>query len=324
MYRPKVYVTRRVPQPGMDLLRKECDVTFWDSDEAITKTELIKNVQGIDGLFCLLTDKIDKDVIEAAGPNLKVVATMSVGYEHIDFDECQRHGIVVANTPNVSTDSVAELTVSLLLLTARRLLEGVAAVKNGEWGKWKPMWLCGVELTRRTVGLFGLGRIGYGVARRLKPFGIDRLIYSDVCKVSFADDVGAIFVDFDTLLKESDIICICCNLTPQTKHKFNSRAFKMMKNSAILINSGRGGVIQHDDLYDALTSGEIAAAGLDVTEPEPLPADHRLVGVDNCIILPHMGSNTWDSRNSMSKTTAENILAVFHNTKAVGEIIPKH
>lgn len=193
-------------------------------------------------------------------------------------------------------------------------------MKNGEWGKWKPMWLCGIELSEKTVGILGFGRIGYGVARRLKPFGVKNLLYHDVCRLGYADDVGAKFADFDRLITESDIICICCNLTPQTKHKFNTETFKKMKNSAVLINSGRGGVINHDHLYDALTSGEIFAAGLDVTEPEPLPADHKLVSVPNCIILPHMGSNTIESRNSMSETAAQNIVTIFSGERAIGEV----
>jgi glyoxylate/hydroxypyruvate reductase len=184
------------------------------------------------------------------------------------------------------------------------------------------MWLCGVELSNKTVGILGLGRIGYGVAKRLKPFGIEKIIYSDVCRMSFADDIGATFVDFPTLLKDSDIVCICCNLTPQTRHRFNKKAFEMMKKSAILVNSGRGGVIQHDDLYEALFSNKIAAAGLDVTEPEPLPKDHPLLTLENCIVLPHMGSNTWESRNSMSEIAAQNILSIFHGKSAVGEVLP--
>ncbi|XP_067659405.1 glyoxylate reductase/hydroxypyruvate reductase-like [Haliotis asinina] len=318
--KPRVYVTRKVPAPGVELLKTECDLTFWESDEAIPREELLKNIPGYDALFCMLTDSIDKEVLEAAGPKLKVVATMSVGYEHIDLEECRRRDIVVANTPNVSTDSVAELTVSLLLLTSRRLLEGIQAVKSGEWGPWKPMWLCGIEMTNKTIGIYGLGRIGYGVARRLKPFGGKKIIYNDVVKVSYADDIGAEYVSFDELLEQSDCICICCNLTPQTRHKFDAAAFKKMKSTAILVNSGRGGVIQHDDLYEALLNKDITAAGLDVTEPEPLPADHKLVSLNNCIILPHMGSNTWESRNSMSLTTAKNILSVFHKEKVFGQV----
>lgn len=198
------------------------------------------------------------------------------------------------------------------------VLSGVQAVKDGQWGKWKPMWLCGMELAQKTIGILGLGRIGYGVARRLKPFAVQKIIYHDVCRVAYADDIGASFVEFDQMLHEADVICICCNLTAQTKHKFNKSAFKMMKNHAILVNSGRGGVIHHDDLLEALISGEIAAAGLDVTEPEPLPADHPLVNQQNCIVLPHMGSNTWDSRNSMSETAANNILSIFNEQRPSG------
>ncbi|XP_033724811.1 glyoxylate reductase/hydroxypyruvate reductase-like [Pecten maximus] len=306
----KVYITRRIPDAGLELLNGHCEVTSWEGDDAIPKEEILKHVPGINGLLCMLTDDIDKDVIEKAGPSLKVITTMSVGFEHIDVEECRKRGITVANTPNVSTDSVAELTLSLLLLTARRLIEGVDSVKNGQWGPWKPMWLCGVELTGRTVGILGLGRIGYGVAKRVRPFGISRILYNDVCQVSHADEVGAEFTDFDTMIRESDVVIICCNLTESTKHRFNKDTFKKMKKTAILINSGRGGVVQHDDLYDALTSGEIYAAGLDVTEPEPLPHDHPLVGLQNCIILPHMGSNTWDSRIHMAETSAKNILSV--------------
>lgn len=211
-------------------------------------------------------------------------------------------------------DNIIQLTATIIFFS------GVAAVKNGEWGKWKPMWICGIEMSQRTVGILGLGRIGYGVARRLKPFGVKQILYHDVCHVGYADDVGAKFVDFATLIEDSDIICICCNLTPQTKHIFNKKSFQKMKNSAIIVNSGRGGVINHDDLYDALTSGQIYAAGLDVTEPEPLPADHKLVSVSNCIILPHMGSNTWDSRNQMSETAAKNIISVFNGESAVGDV----
>lgn len=318
----RVYVTRRIPKTGLDLLLPECDIEFWDSDEAIPQDELLKNVPGINALLCMLTDKIDEEVLDKAGDDLRIVSTMSVGYEHIDLEACKSRGIAVTNTPNVSTDSVSELTVSLLLLVARRLYEGIRAVHGGQWGKWKPMWLCGVELTNKTVGILGLGRIGYGVAKRLKPFGIQNIIYHDVCRVSFADDIGATFVDFSTLLQDSDVICICCNLTPQTRHKFNKKAFEKMKNSAILVNSGRGGVIQHEDLYEALRTNTIAAAGLDVTEPEPLPKDHPLLTLENCIVLPHMGSNTWESRNSMSLIAAQNILSVLNGKGAVGEVIP--
>ncbi|XP_061163580.1 glyoxylate reductase/hydroxypyruvate reductase-like [Saccostrea echinata] len=319
--RYKVYVTRRIPDPGTKLLGTCCDVTFWDSDDVIPRKELLKNVKGVDAILCMLTDKINDEVLEHAGPKLQVVSTMSVGYEHIDLKACQDKGIAVTNTPNVSSDSVAELTVALVLLTARRLLEGAYAVKNGNWGKWRPMWLCGVEMKKRTLGIMGLGRIGYGVAKRMRPFGVGRIVYHDVQKLSYDSDFGGEYVEFEDLAKESDILCICCNLNPQTKHLFNKDTFQIMKNSAILINTGRGGVINHVDLFDALTSNQIAAAGLDVTDPEPLPVDHPLLTLNNCVILPHMGSNTWESRNRMAEIAAENVITVLNNGHPKGEVL---
>lgn len=194
-------------------------------------------------------------------------------------------------------------------------------MKNGEWGKWKPMWLCGVEMKKRTLGILGLGRIGYGVAKRMKPFGVERIIYHDVQKLSFASEFGGEFVEFDDLVKESDILCICCNLNPQTRNKFNKDTFQKMKNSAILINTGRGGVVNHSDLFEALTTNQISAAGLDVTDPEPLPVGHPLLTLKNCVILPHMGSNTWESRNRMAEIAAENIVAVLNKGQALGEVL---
>ncbi|KAK7494189.1 hypothetical protein BaRGS_00014662 [Batillaria attramentaria] len=318
----KVYVTRIIQKPGPAALEAAgCTLTYWESADAIPREELIKNLKAdtYDGLLCMLTDKIDGEVLDAAGPQLKVVSTMSVGYEHIDLEECKKRKITVTNTPNVSTDSVAELTVSLLLMTARRLKEGVRAVKAGKFTEWKPTWLCGAEITNRVVGIFGLGRIGYGVARRILPFGPKKMLYHDVVQVSFAADVGAEYREnLEDMLREVDFLCICCNLTPQTRHRINKNTLAKMKKTAIIVNSGRGGVIEHNDLCDALQNGVIAAAGLDVTEPEPLPKEHPLVALDNCVILPHMGSNTCDSRDNMSLTAGNNILNVLQSKKPMG------
>ncbi|GFS09072.1 glyoxylate reductase/hydroxypyruvate reductase [Elysia marginata] len=319
----KVYVTRRIPKPGTELLSKHFEIDSYDSDEAIPHQVLVEAMKKkrYDALYCMLTDTIDSEVLEAAGSQLKIVATMSVGYEHIDLHECATRNILVANTPGVSTDSVAELTVALLLLTSRRIAEGVEAVRNGEWGDWKPHWLCGTELTGSTLGIYGLGRIGFNVGRRLKPFGFSKIYYTDVHEVSYAKDIDAEFTDFEGLIKNCDFICVCCNLTPQTRHMFNAETFKKMKNNAILVNTGRGGVIQHDDLLEALKNGDIAAAGLDVTEPEPLDKDHPLVHQKNCVILPHMGSNTWDSRNAMAEIAARNCVAAITNQTPEGNVL---
>lgn len=318
----KVYITRIIQEPGPKALTNGgCELTYWNSDDAIPHADLVENLKAekYDAILCMLTDKIDAEVLDAAGPQLKVVSTMSVGYEHIDLDECKKRGITVTNTPNVSTDSVAELTVSLLLMTSRRLKEGVRALKAGKFTEWKPTWLCGAEIANRVVGIFGLGRIGYGVARRLLPFGPRKILYHDVVQASFASDVGAEYRErLEDMLKEVDFLCICCNLTPQTRHRINRHTLARMKKTAIIVNTGRGGVIHHDDLFEALRRGVIAAAGLDVTEPEPLPKEHPLVGLDNCVILPHMGSNTCDSRDNMSLTAGNNIMRVLMQKKPMG------
>nr|BAB33312.1 D-lactate dehydrogenase [Octopus vulgaris] len=319
----KVYITRRIPPVGIDLFReKGVEIDFWDSDEAIPHQELVKNVKGkgYAGLLCLLTDQVDAEVFEAAGPSLKVVSTLSVGYEHIDLKACKARNIIACNLSKISTDCVSEFAVTLALAVSRRIEEGIAAVRNGSWGLWKPMWILGSSFANRTIGVLGMGRIGYGVARRMKAFCISRLIYHDIKESSFAQELGAEFVDLETLLKDSDVICICCNLTPATHYLFNKENFKKMKNTAILINTSRGGVINHDDLYDALKNHEIGAAGLDVTEPEPLPKEHRLNSLPNCVVTLHMGSNTWEARNNMSYNAALNIDSVFENQTPMGKI----
>lgn len=308
----KIFVTRRVPKRGITILKEKCEVIVWDSDGVISREELLSKVAGMDGIFCTISDKIDKDVLDAAGPNLKVVATMSVGKDHINERECQRRGIVVANTPDVASDSAADLSVALILMATRRLVEGVEAVKSGEWGEWKPMWLCGSNIMDKTIGIFGLGRVGFGIARRMKPFGIKKIIYNDVTDVSYAQGLAQ-YVSFDDLVRESDILCVCCALTPQTTGIISKSVFQKMKNTSVIINTSRGAIINHDDLAIALQSGDIKAAGLDVTDPEPLPMGHPLMSLSNCVILPHMGTSTVEARDSMSINTARNIIAVLRD-----------
>jgi len=307
MAKPKVYVTRRVPSEGLDLLREKCDLVIWDDDEVIPRSTLLTHVKGASGLFCTINDQIDTELLDAAGPTLKVVATMSVGTDHIDRKACLDRGVYIASTPDVASDSAAELSVALILITTRRLSEGLEAVKSGTSGHWKPMWLLGNVSMGKTIGIYGFGRVGFGIARRMKPFGISRVIYTDVEEISFAQGVAE-QVDFDTLLKESDILCITCAVTPLTRGRFNKKAFAKMKNTAVLINSSRGVIVNQEDLYEALKSGTIGAAGLDVTVPEPLPLDHPLMTLKNCVILPHMGTNTVEARRCMSINTAKNIL----------------
>lgn len=318
----KVFVTRRIPPEGMQILSSAgvCEAAVWDSDEPVPRTELLKGVQGAAGILCLLSDKIDADVLNAAGPDLKVISTLSVGFDHLALDEIKKRGIRVGYTPDVLTDATAELTVALLLATARRLPEGVEEVKNGGWSTWKPLWLCGYGLSGSTVGIIGLGRIGMAIARRLMPFGVKRLLYTGRSAKPPAVEVNGEYVQMDTLLSESDFIVISCALTPETQGLCDKAFFSKMKNTAVLVNTSRGAVVNQEDLYEALKNGQIAAAGLDVTTPEPLPTDHPLLTLNNCVVLPHIGSATYSTRGIMSSLAARNLLAGLQGTDMPSEL----
>lgn len=318
----KVFVTRRIPQEGMKILSTAgvCEVSLWDSDEPVPRADLLKGVQGAHGLLCMLSDKIDAEVLDAAGPNLKVISTLSVGFDHLAINEIKKRGIRVGYTPDVLTDATAELTVALLLATARRLPEGVEEVKNGGWSSWKPLWLCGYGLSGSTVGVIGLGRIGMAIARRLMPFGVKRLLYSGRTAKACAAEVNGEFVPLDTLVSESDFIVVSCSLTPETQGLCDKAFFSKMKNTAVFVNSSRGAVVNQEDLYEALSSGQIAAAGLDVTTPEPLPTDHPLLTLKNCVVLPHIGSATYSTRGVMGALSAQNLLAGLQGTDMPSEL----
>ncbi|XP_054707592.1 glyoxylate reductase/hydroxypyruvate reductase-like isoform X2 [Uloborus diversus] len=310
---PKVLITRNdIPEDAILLLQSKCDVEIYGKPSPIPRDELLKRVKGKNGIFCLITEKINQEVFEAAGSTLKVVGTMSAGYDHVDLTECKKRGILVGNTPDVLTDATAELTVALLLATSRRLFEANQQVTNGGWVKcaWGPLWMCGQSLQGSTVGIIGLGRIGFGVAERLKAFKVKNIVYSgNRAKVEAMEKLNAKFVPLDELLKQSDFVVACCALTPENKVMMNKEAFKKMKKNAIFINTSRGALVNQDDLYEALTTGVIHAAGLDVLDPEPLPVDHKLTKLPNCVLLPHIGSATIETRTTMALLTAKNILA---------------
>ncbi|CAN9514964.1 unnamed protein product [Ophioblennius macclurei] len=318
----KVFLTRRIPQEGMKILSATgvCEVSQWDSDEPVPRAELLKGVQGAHGLMCMLSDKIDAEVLDAAGPNLKVISTFSVGYDHMAIDEIKKRGIRVGYTPDVLTDATAELAVALLLSTSRRLPEGVDAVKNGGWSTWKPLWLCGHGLSDSTVGVIGLGRIGMAIAQRLKPFGVKRVLYSGRTAKTYASEVNGEFVPLDKLLSESDFVVVSCSLTPETQGLCDKAFFSKMKNTSIFVNISRGAVVNQEDLYEALKSGQIAAAGLDVTTPEPLPTSHPLLTLKNCVVIPHLGSATYSTRGVMSALAAQNLVTGLQGTDMPSEL----
>lgn len=310
MSNQSIFVTRRIPQQGIDLILNQSDleVDVWSGDLPPDRETLLNKIQGIDGLYCLLTEKIDGELLDAAGSQLKVVSQMAVGYDNIDVPACTERGIPVGHTPGVLTEATADLTLVLLLGTARRLIPAAEAVKAGQWQTWEPLGFIGPDVYGSTVGIIGLGRIGLAVAKRLHGFDV-RLLYHNRQPKPEAAVIGAELVDLDTLLAESDFVTLHCPLNSDTKHLINAERLNQMKPTATLINTARGGVVDQAALVDALREGVIAYAGLDVTTPEPLPADNPLLDLSNALVLPHIGSASIPARNKMATMAAENLLA---------------
>uniref|UniRef100_A0A0A9WLR9 Glyoxylate reductase/hydroxypyruvate reductase n=2 Tax=Lygus hesperus TaxID=30085 RepID=A0A0A9WLR9_LYGHE len=321
MSKPKILVTRSdYPKNSIEVLESKYSVEIWDNvkNGDITKKDFVERVKGASGIFCCLNDRVDKDVIEAAGPSLKVVSTMSVGVDHVDLKTLKSKGVRLGYTPDVLTEATAELTVALLLATSRRLLEANQAIRNGEWtSAWAPLKWCGPALKGSTVGIYGYGRIGQSVARKLKAFEVSRILYGSAQEKPEGKAIGAIQTSLDNLLKESDFVIVTCALSDQTRGLFNKDKFAMMKSTAIFVNSSRGAVVDQEALYDALVCGKIRAAGLDVMTPEPLPSDHPLLTLQNCVILPHIGSATYQTRMLMADMVVKNITAAL-----LGEQMP--
>ncbi|XP_061937754.1 glyoxylate reductase/hydroxypyruvate reductase isoform X2 [Apis cerana] len=312
MNRPRVLITRPdIPSAALNLLKEQCDVVIWEKPEPIPKSALLSKIKNIDGIYCLLTDKIDEEVLNAAGPQLKVVASMSVGVDHLDLQALKKRNIKVGYTPGILTDATAELTIALLLATSRRLIEANRAVYEGEWKAWSPTWMCGPGLSKSTIGIVGLGRIGIQVAKCLKSFNISKILYTSRNVKQEASEFGGEKVKLDILLEKSDFVIVTIALTPDTRRMFNQDTFKKMKKSAIFINVSRGEVVDQSALIEALKNRIIRAAGLDVMTPEPIPLDSELLKLDNCVILPHIGSATIETREKMSIITAKNIIAVL-------------
>ena len=308
MSKPKVFVTRVIPEKGYELIRDSCDVDLWTDELPPSREDLLHHVQGVDGLLCLLTDKIDVEVLDAAGLNLKVISNFAVGFDNIDINAATARNIPVGNTPDVLTDATADFTFALILSVARRLMEGERYVRNGQWKTWHPMLLLGIEMKGATLGLVGFGRIGKAVARRAIGFNM-RVIYHDPTEKETNSDHKATSVDLETLLKESDIISLHTPLTAKTHHLIDSRALSKMKPTAVLINTARGPIVDPDALYEALKHNLIFGAGLDVTEPEPLPPDSPLLTLDNILIMPHLGSASITARDNMAWMAARNLIA---------------
>jgi glyoxylate reductase len=304
MRRPRVFVTRRLLQSGHDLVVQTCDAEIWADETPPSHADLIAGVAGKDGLLSLLTDTIDSQVL-AAAPALKVISNCAVGVDNIDLNAATAQGIPVGNTPDVLTDSTADLAFALLLAAARRIVEGANYVKAGRWKTWSLDQLLGADLVGKTLGIVGFGRIGQAVAKRASGFGL-RVIY---CDPESNQEAMGIRVQIDELLRDSDFISLHVPLNAATRHLINKDALALMKPGAILVNTARGPVVDHDALCEALTEKRIFAAALDVTDPEPLPLESPLLGLPNCIVVPHLGSASVRTREQMALLAAENLVA---------------
>lgn len=317
----KIYITRKLEDKIVEQLKQDYEVTMWDhAEEAVTRDELLRKVVGVDGIICMLTDKIDSELLNAAGDNLKTVSTMSVGFDHVDTQELKRRNITLGYTPDVLSDSVADIAIALMLNTGRRIPEATKTVAEGLWGTWSPYWMTGHDLSGSTVGLVGMGKIAQAVAKRLKGFDCNVVYHSRTQKPELEKELGITCLPLDELLETSDFVSIHAPLTTETKDMCDSEMFHKMKSSGIFINTSRGSLVNQDDLYIALSSGDIYAAGLDVTTPEPLPTDSLLLELDNCLVLPHIGSASVKTRSKMTEISAKNVIAGIEGTDFVHEV----
>lgn len=320
--RPKIFLTRQLPTETMEFLGRESELTFNPDDRVLSKDEIITGVAGVDGLLCLLTDVIDDDVL-AANPGLKVVANYAVGFNNIDVAAATARKIPVTNTPGVLTDSTADLTFALILATARRIVEGDRLMRTKSWTGWAPLQLLGGDVTGRTLGLIGMGRIGQAVARRAIGFDMN-VLYWNRTRLPEIDEAkhGLTYAEIDAVLSQSDFVSMHVAMTDETHHLIGRDRLALMKSSATIINTARGPIIDEAALVDALSSGTIASAGLDVYEHEPR-LHPGLSELDNVVILPHLGSATIGTRTQMGMMAANNCLMACRGEVPPNLVNPK-
>ena len=314
MSKPVVYVARRIPEHGLKLLEEHCQLRVHGGPMPPTREELLDGVHGCSGILSLLSDRIDAAVCDAAGGQLSVVSNFAVGYNNIDVAEMRRRGIAVGNTPDVLTDATADIAVALLLAVARKLVPARQDIFKGEWRTWEPLGWIGLDLVQpegpKRLGIVGMGRIGAAVARRLHGGWSMEVVYTARSAKSDIDrQLAARHVELDELLSTSDFISLHVPLSGETHHLIGAREFELMKPEAILVNTARGEIVDQDALVSALRAGRIYGAGLDVCTPEPIPAGHPLLELDNCVLVPHIGSATLAARRAMAERAARNILA---------------
>jgi len=315
--KPRVFITRRIPEEGIKMIMEHCETEVSDFDGVLPREMLLEKVKNKEGILCLLTDTIDKEVMDAAGPKLKVISNYAVGFNNIDVEEATRRGIMVTNTPGVLTETTADLAWALIMSIARRIVEADKFVRAGKFRGWEPLLLLGTDVYGATLGIIGFGRIGQAMARRASGFNM-KVIYYDLQRapLQVEKELGASYRTLPELLSEADFVTIHVPLTPQTHHLIGEKELKMMKKGAYLINTARGPIVDEKALVRALQEKWIRGAALDVFENEP-EVEPELLKLDNVVLAPHIGSATHATRTKMAIMAAENLIKALQ-----GEIPP--
>jgi lactate dehydrogenase-like 2-hydroxyacid dehydrogenase len=310
MKKQNVYVTRMIPEPAIELLKQYCQVEVNPDERVLEKSELLEKVRGRDAVLCLLTDNIDDEVLKAAGSQCKLFANYAVGFNNVDVQAATKRGIIITNTPGVLDNATADLAWTLLFSVARRIVESDGYLRSGSFKGWGPMLLLGRDITGKTLGIIGTGRIGANFAKKAAGFDM-KILYNDVkSNPNFEKETGGVMVDKETLLREADFVSLHVPLMPETKHLISETEFKLMKKTAILINTSRGPVVDEKALVNALRDGEIWGAGLDVFENEP-ELEPGLAELENVVIVPHIASATIEARTNMGMIAVRNIINVL-------------
>lgn len=323
MPRPRAFVTREIFPDALEMIQAETEAEVWPDELPPPREALLDKSRGIDGILCLLTDRIDGEFMDAAGPQLKVVSQIAVGFDNIDIPEATKRGIPVGNTPEVLTQTTADAAWALMLAAARRIGESERAVHAGTWRTWHPLHYLGQDVYGATLGIIGMGRIGLEVAKRSVGFNMKVMYHDIVRQEDFEAELPMEYVDMDTLLARADFVSLHTVLNDSTYHLIDAEALSKMKPNAVLVNASRGPVVDPQALYEALKTGRITAAGLDVTEPEPIPVDHPLLTLDNCLIVPHIASASVATRREMSRIAAVNLLNGIRGERLITCVNPE-
>lgn len=318
---PTIAVTHKIPEVGLQLLRDAGTVRVWQEDRPLTPAELADLLHGCDGALTMITDAITAAVLDRE-PQLRVISTYAVGYDNIDVPAATARGVAICNTPGVLTEATADQAFTLLMAMARRIPEAIDYVRAGEWKFWHPMAMLGHDINGATLGIVGFGRIGQAVARRARGFNMRVLYHGRTRQPEAEREFDATYLPLDDLLREADFISLHVPMSAATRHIIGARELGLMKRNAILVNTARGGVIDTDALVAALRAGLIAGAGIDVTDPEPLPVGHPLPELPNAIVTPHVATSTIAVRSRMAEMAARNLLAVLNNERPAAIVNP--